>query len=491
MNKLGIFFWFLVISFFTQAQDFQWAQQDGGSLDEAGASISVDHDGNAYITGFFIGVTTIGDSTFTAAGNEDIYIAKYTSDGIFVWAQQAGGTGYDRGNEISVDETGNVYVTGWFEGMASIGDSLFTTGGGSADIFMVKYDQDGNFLWAQQLGGNLTDWGNGISIDHVGNVCVTGRFEGMALIGDSTFTSVGNSDIFITKYDQNGNFLWAQQAGGIGFDMGLGISADGIGNVYVTGYFNSTASIGDSTFTSLGVEDIFIAKYDQSGNFIWAKHNGGILGDFGVGISVDNFGNSYTTGSFRGTANLGDSLFTAVGEMDLFIIKYDQNGNFNWAIQEGGANNDEGIEIFADHFGCFFVVGWFTSTATIGDSIFSGVGGSTDILLAKYDQGGNFNWALQAGGRLGEQGRGVAADTVGNVYMTGFFSETAFIGDSTFTSAGNADIFIAKFGPSGGVSEPGSTIPSLSEWGLLILALFLMIVGIVAVRQRIVHLAEE
>ncbi|MCP4419923.1 MAG: hypothetical protein GY805_25195, partial [Chloroflexi bacterium] len=160
--------------------------------------------------------------------------------------------------------------------------------------------------------------------DGSGNCIVTGRFEGTATFGDSTLSSVvGSRDIFIAKINSDGNFLWAVKAGGTNSDEGYGITTDGFGNCIVTGRFEGTATFGDSTLSSSqGSRDIFITKINGDGNFQWAVRAGGVGADEGYGIATDGSGNCIVTGQFEGTATFGDStLGSSLGSRDIFIAK--------------------------------------------------------------------------------------------------------------------------------------------------------------------------
>ena len=209
-----------------------------------------------------MGTATFGNTTLTNSGGPDIFIAKYDENGNFIWVEQAGGTDSQVGQGIAVDGSGNSLVTGWFMGTATFGDTTLTNLGGS-DIFVAKYDENGNFIWAVQAGGINEEWGNGIAVDVSANILVTGSFLGSATFGDTTLTSLGGSDIFVAKYDENGNFLWAEQAGGINNDSGYDIAVDVSGNSLVTGSFEGSAAFGNITLTSAGGADIFVAKIEH------------------------------------------------------------------------------------------------------------------------------------------------------------------------------------------------------------------------------------
>ena len=214
----------------------------------------------------------------------------------WAWAKSAGGNLYDYSQSITTDAVGNVYITGVFSSSTlTFGNTTLINAGG-CDVFIAKYDPNGNVLWAKSAGDNNTDCGTGITTDVVGNVYLTGRFSSTITFGNITLSSAGDIDIFIVKYDSDGNVLWAQSAGGNSEDEIHSIATDAVGNVYITGYFNSsTLTLGNITLANTYAwrSDIFIAKYDPNGNVLWAKSAGGSDTDCGIGIAADAVGNVY------------------------------------------------------------------------------------------------------------------------------------------------------------------------------------------------------
>ncbi|MCK5050684.1 MAG: SBBP repeat-containing protein [Candidatus Cloacimonetes bacterium] len=282
------------------------------------------------------------------------------------WATQAGGNSYDQGSGIAIDDNGSSYVTGTFRSTATFG-SYSLTSSGSSDIFVAKMDANGNWLWATQAGGISSNYGYAIAIDDNGNSYVTGLFGGTITFGSYSLTSSGNWDIFIAKIDSNGNWLWATKAGGVSNDGGYVITIDDNGNSYVTGWFYSyLATFGPYSLTSSGSSDIFVAKMDANGNWLWAKQAGGISCDYGYGITTDDNGNSYVTGCFADTATFGSYSLTSSGYQDVFVAKMDANGNWLWATKAGGTFDDKGNGITLDDAGNSYVTGWFYETVTFG-----------------------------------------------------------------------------------------------------------------------------
>ena len=274
----------------------------------------------------------------------------------FVWAQQMGGTGNEYPAGIAVDDSGNVYTTGAFQGTADLdpGAGIFNlTAAGSIapDIFVSKLDSAGNFVWARQMGG--TGYGNptGIAVDDSSNVYTTGVFSGTVDFdpgaGIFNLTSAGSihRDIFVSKLDSAGNFVWDRQMGGTSNKEPAGIAVDGSGNVYTTGVFSGTGDFdpgaGIFNLTSAGsiAPDIFVSKLDSAGTFVWTRQMGGTGYEYPAGIAVDGSGNVYTTGVFSGTVDFdpGPGVFTrtSAGRDDVFVSKLD-GGPPLPAISEGG-----------------------------------------------------------------------------------------------------------------------------------------------------------
>ncbi len=403
-------------------------------------------DGNVYVIGYFRDIATFGSFTLTSSGSYDIYVGKIDADDNWLWVVQAGGSSHDFSKGISTDADGNIYVTGFFYGTASFG-SFTLTSSGYEDVFIAKLDTNGNWLWAEKAGGSNWDQGFGISTDTVGNVYIIGWFIDIATFGSFTLTSSGVNDIFVAKMDTNGNWLWVEKAGASDIDIGYGISNDSDGNSFVTGNFHGTASFGSFTLTSSGYEDIFVAKLDTNGNWLWAEKAGGsdVNADVGRGISTDTDGNVYVTGDFRGMANFGSFTLTSSGWNDIFVAKLDNNGNWLWVVKAGGSgNNDYGDGISTDEDGNIYVAGCFTDIATFGSFTLTS-SGDADVFVTKLDADGNWLWVTQACGDSYIRVKGISTSAEGNVYISGYFQSTIIFGSFIFYNNGR-DIFIAKLG---------------------------------------------
>lgn len=396
----------------TQTQ--QWTAQLGTNNFEFATAISTDHIGNIYITGY-----TGGSLSGANAGNTDAFIAKYDQIGNLKWTKQLGTNQFEFSNAISADKLGNVYISGSTDG------SLSGTNQGGDDAFITKYDQYGNLTWTKQLGTNARDDSTAISADKLGNIFITGYTS-----GNLEGTNLGNTDAFITKYDSSGNINWTKQFGTNNFDESFAASADGLGNVYITG-----TTEGNLNAANAGGADAFIAKYDTNGNLSWTKQFGTTEQDNATGISADGLGNIYITGSTTGDLN-----GTNAGDSDAFITKYDANGNLHWTRQLGTVAQDNSQAISADGLGNVYISGY-----THGDLDGPNAGAFSDPFITKYDNQGNITWTKQFGTNTSDDSFGVSADGRGNVYITG----TTF-GKLGQINTGEGDAFITKFsGPLG------------------------------------------
>ncbi len=385
----------------------------------------------------------------------------------FVWAKGMGGSGLEAAQSTALDALGNVFTIGFFNATADFDPNsgiANLTPKGSYDVFISKLDPDGNFVWANNMGGLGDDFGQAIAIDPAGKIVNTGFFSGTSDFDPGTtqynLVSAGGNDVYISKLNGVGNFVWAKSIGGIGNDASNSIATDESGNILTTGYFESTADfdpgVASYTLVSQGLQDIFISKLDGSGNFVWAKTIGGAGLDAGVSIATDASGNVIATGYFRGTVDFdpGPGTFTLAsqGQEDIFILKLNSTGNFVWAKAMGGARADGGNSVALDLTGKIYTFGYCDTLIDFdpGPGVFT-VSVEDGIFISKLDGAGNFVWAKTIDGVDG--GQSIALDAFGNVYTTGYYDGAVDFDPSTsvftITASGGYDVFITKLDTSG------------------------------------------
>lgn len=444
-----------ILAFFckkTNAQSFEWAKRAGSYAFDLGYGVGADNAGNVYIAGKYEMNAYFGGTYVGCKGNHDIYLAKYGPDGSFKWVRTAGGSIGDYAHAIAVDGAGNSYITGEYETTTYFG-SIALTSRGNNDVFVAKYDTNGNLVWVRNLaGGGGNDRGLSISTS-AGNVYISGRFQGTAYFGGTQVVTSGGIDIFVAKYTTAGVFQWVKKAGGSGDDEGHAISSDLAGNAYVTGYFTGTANFSGTSVTSKGGTDVFIAKYNSSGNILWVKRAGAGANDAGNAIKADNSGRIFVTGGFRYTSYFGSIPITAPGgNSDVFIVRYDTLGNVVWAKKAGGTDNDSGRGIAIDGSANVFITGNCGQIATFGSTTLSGAD-ITEIYFASYDVSGNFRWVLKAGGvadasdpdRFIEMGLSIATDPAGNVFASGAYRSSSTFGATTLAPwSTHTEVYVTK-----------------------------------------------
>jgi hypothetical protein len=367
-------------------------------------------------------------------------------DANFIWAKNVGGANNTFAKSTVIDSVGNTYITGHFAGVVDFDPGIGVynlTSNGYFDIFILKLDAFGNFIWAKNIGGSNNDSGNSLAIDSEANLYITGDFAGVVDFNPGSVPYILNgfntSDFFILKLDSSANFIFAKQiisSGAYSFVTGNSIFLDASLNIYTTGDFSGSADFdpGINTFSlsSIGYNNVFVSKLNAFGDFIWAKQYSGTSSNsqsYGNSILIDLFGNIYTMGYFYGIVDFDPAASTytlestgGIIDRDIFITKLDSFGNFIWAKQMGGLDEENGLSFVTDNMGNVYSTGYFDATADFDPGI--GIYDLTpnverNIYISKLDSGGNFLWANQISGY--GYGRSVALDAMKNVYVTGFF----------------------------------------------------------------------
>jgi len=384
----------------------------------------------------------------------------------FNWANSIGGISVDKSFSSVLDVAGNIYVTGSFKdtvdfdpgpGVSLLGVPTYS------DIFVSKYNANGGFVWAKKLEGTTTNSTSKVTIDNNGNVITVGHFVGTADLdpglGIFNLVSNGAEDMFISKLDSNGNFVWAKSIGGALNDYCESVICDTLGNIFTTGFFYGTTDFdpgsGVVNLVSAGYADMFVSKLDINGNLVWVKQISGNHSVNGYAVKIDSDGDIYTAGRFLNTVDFDPGTavvtLTSFGSWDVFVCKLDTAGNFIWAKKMGGASSEILYSMTLDGNGNIYSTGVFNDTADFNPS--NGVEnliskGISDVFISKLDSNGDFVWAKSIGGNSYDYSASVAVDDYGDVYTTGIFYNTVDFDPGTgmynLTSMGNYDIFISK-----------------------------------------------
>jgi hypothetical protein len=332
-----------------------------------------------------------------------------TCNPLELWTKTWGGEGQHNSSSVAVDSLGNIYVTGNTSGNL---DGNVNIGG--SDIFLTKWNSSGVKQWTKQWGTSESDYGNSVVVDNLGNIYVTGNTKGN-LDGN---TNNGDSDVFLTKWNGNGAKQWTKQWGTTKYERSDSVTIDSYGNIYITG--NTKGNLDGNV--NIGDSDIFLAKWNSSGNKQWARQWGTSNPDYGVSVKVDSLGNVFVAGATSG----GLDGNTNSGGFDIFLTKWKVSGTKQWTKQWGSNEDDFGNALAVDSSGNVFVTG-STAGSIDGNFYYGGTCGvvvgisirCTDIFLTKWNNNGVKQWTRQWGTSLGESGNSLAIDNFGGVYVTG------------------------------------------------------------------------
>jgi hypothetical protein len=385
----------------------------------------------------------------TLGATVDIFVAEYSASGAHLWSRVIGSDGPEEGKGIATDASGNVLVTG-FQGSYSAdfgGGPQYVRSGN--DIFFAKYSPSGSWIWSKTVGGLGYDQGNAITADAGGNVLATGYMgasgEGVDF-GGGALVSVGAYDVFLVKYSPSGQHVWSKRFGGSGNDTGMAISADAAGNVIIAGSFEGSANFGGGTLSSSGQRDVFVAKYSSTGSHLWSKKLGGSGDEVGYGVVVDSAGDIILSGKFQSSVNFGGSPISSAGGDDAFLVKLSgSNGGHVWSKGFGSTNGDASLGVDVDGSGNVVMTGYFTGSVNFGGATLASSG--IDVFVARYSSSGVHISSRKFGGFDTQIGNSVAAASTGEISVAGYFSATIDFGPGALTSAGSYDAFIAKISP--------------------------------------------
>lgn len=353
-------------------------------------------------------------------------------------ASKAIGTNDNYGRGIATDNSGNYYVAGHFMGQIKFpkfpNEDAFVTSQGGSDVFIAKFNSAGSLVWKVFVTSmNNSEEVIGLRIDANGNVYVAGSFRTQMTVypvGGSVQTINGPyNGVFVLKLNTDGGWGWSQTFAAISIDD---ITLDGSGNPHIVGTFSGTTVIGGTTLTSVNSSyDVYVAKLNTSNStVIWVFAEGGNQTDGAGGLAIDNSGNVFVTGWYVGTADFGASpsvqSLTARGSSsysDMFVAKYNSSGSLAWVRTAGGPYNDKGKGIAVNTAGTeVYLVGEFNDTLLFGTGLGSNAltsAGGADIVIAKYDGNGAILFSIKAGGGYGDTPNAIVLTSSNNFYLTG------------------------------------------------------------------------
>jgi hypothetical protein len=429
-----------------QPPQFEWATAGAGLKNEKTRAINVDREGNVYLAGEATDEVKFGGQSIKSAGGMDFFVAKLNPKGEFLWARMGGGSQVDRGYGVAPDGDGNCYVTGHYQSTDADFSGTKLPTRGDYDVFVAKYDRDGKLQWIKTAGGKGYDYGHGIAVDPNGDIVVTGAVVGEADFGDDVkIANDPGSHIFCAKYRRDGKLVWAKAATGKAGGSGHGVAVDGKGNIYIGGSSSGSGQFGDKPLVTPKGASAVVAKLSPAGDVLWITQQFGTPSCLFHEITCDQEGRVWASGMFKGQATLGSETVATTGEKDAdaLLCHFDTDGKLLWSKAGQGAGIDYGLGISTDGKGNSYLTGEFSETFKLAGAELRSRG-STDVYVAKFDANGELRWIAHAGGDKGENAYTIVCDAKGNLFLGGSFTGTSNYDDATMTSAGGGDLYGAK-----------------------------------------------
>lgn len=448
-----------------------WGTYFGGASLDNCTSIGSDAAGNIYMAGHTLSTSNIATSGVyqsTLSGSYDVYLAKFTSSGNLTWCSYFGGPNLETAYAIYVEANGNVYVCGDTSsptGVASTGAHQTTYGGGIDDATLIKFDTNGQLLWATYYGGNQHDIAYALTVDSSGNPIISGHTESpntsncIATAGAYSTAFVLSSDAFIAKFNSNGVRQWGTYYGDTGFEETWGVKCDASSNIIITGFSTSLSGLSTppchQNFNA-GAQDAFIAKFNSSGTtLIWGTYFGGSGDEQGTAVEIDNTGTIFISGnttSPTGVATPGSYQTTIASSDDGFITTFNTSGTQLWGTYFGGGDTDYINCMKLDNDMNLLFCGQTLSSN--GIAVASAYQPSIaainnyDAYFAKFSNNGNLKLGTYYGGEANDNAKGLVVATNGIVYLCG--ETTSTMGISTPGSympvyGTTGDGFLARF----------------------------------------------
>jgi len=414
----------------------KWGVQTYSNFSNEALDVEIDAAGNSYITGYVTGQTEFSITTqVTAApGNGDIYVAKYNSNGNLLWMKQFGGNFMDRAYDLAIGPDQNVVITGIFSGSVAFGTTTLQSAQDSKDIFLLKLNSSGNVIWARKEGGNLSENAYGVTVDNQNNVILTGQFEGTTSIANQSFTSIidpftnlPSFDLFISKYDSNGNPIWVKAGLAEKEDRGLAVAVDAQDNIFLSGQYSDTLQFAGMTINNNGLNVGFVTKLSPTGQVQFFNNlRAGSCVPYDLEVNGNN--QVVVIGDFLGNMNyFHNSTQTAITNAyskRIFVLQIQNNGQYQWSYTLGSDSELSARALTIDSNNDVYVVGYFKCALTQlhepQPSIWNAIG-FRDTYLLKVNSAGVFKYAKQMGGHLNDNTHGIAINSIENPIICGSF----------------------------------------------------------------------
>ncbi|MBT7853713.1 MAG: hypothetical protein HN675_10365, partial [Opitutae bacterium] len=419
----------------------------GPSLDLISSVVS-DDKGNLFLSGNFTGTIDIDGASLAGSGNQSQFVAGLDPAGGLTWShafttENSSGMDHQR-RSLAIDTGGNLLLANYFKGEIDIGGTSHASKG-ALDSIVARFTREGGLTWAESFGSTDDDWAATVATDSKDNVYVAGNSKRTFSIGNTSLPLKGSSSIFLVKLDSDGQPVWGKTIGSDGWEWPGGIATDPQDNVILAGFHRATIDIEGTTLPHMGETDILLAKYNSSGNLLWATGFGTEGEEWPKEVATDAGGNIYLTGRYSGAISIDGHTLDETEGTDVFLAKFSPQGDALWLRGFTAVGDDWGHSLAVDAFGNIILVGSVGTGLTIDGNILSSAGG-TDILFARFAPDGTTLHATTIGGSQDEVGLSVTIAPNGDYIVGGGFSGELSIDGETHTSNGGSDALLVRIG---------------------------------------------
>ncbi len=448
-------FSFLILSINSFGQSFGWVNTGIGNENIEGKKVLSTDNEDIIVAGNFEGSGVFSSSNIIAIGDEDFFLARYDSSGNNLWSRAYGGFEKDEIKDLAKGPNNTIYVCGSTEG-AMILDTLIFNNLNGKNGFLAQLDEEGNIIWGLNLESNDEIAASAIVISEMDSIAyISGHFKDSAFIGSYSISSFASESFFLAAVDYFGNILWVSTGASQDEVEPLSMSLGADSRINVLGNFEGNFLVGSNVLPNSSDSDVFLLSFDQTGEFIWSNSIGGTNDIEGSSITSDEQGNIFVVGSFEDDVHFDSDSLSSSDEKDGFFVKYDEDGNELWVKSLSGTSDVQPNDIFADNTDGIYITGSIDGTCYF-DSLAVNNSSGTDLFIVKYDTSGNVIWGKGIGGSGSVEGYSIITDVNSNPIVTGRFDGTAYFDEISISGFSDHDFFIGKM-------TPGEDNASISE----------------------------
>ena len=422
-----------------------WANPIGNAANQSVVAVAPDATGAVYALANVTGVVTVGScgALGGSGATSDVFLTRYDSSGNCLWSNPFAGNQTQTGVGAAANSTG-VIIIGNFTGNINFGTGPLLSQGG-ADVFLARFSALGQIVWSEEAGGASTDTPTGVAIDSSGNVSLIGDTNGTFTLGTQSMTSAGGTDGFLVSVNPSGSAQWLRSFSGLGTQIPLGVATDASNNVIVSGAFQQSMDLGLGPLTSQGGFDIFLTKFDSNGNTLWSESFGSSGDDIGYAVATDSSSNIWLCGSYQGTISIGSTILTSQAATGYFVAKFGAGGQPLWAVdaEVGSTTASAPCSLAVGTNNRGYVGLSLSGSGTAFGLPFSSAGSTDSFVGAIQGSDGSYLGYSSVGSNGADNVLSVAIDPTGRIVSGGFFSGTSIdFGAGPVANQGGMDGYI-------------------------------------------------